>query len=66
MRSWKKGRFEVICNEMKENNLEILALTQTNLRGDVVKHHQGYKLIGKGRDKYPRQGGGIGVIFKEN
>ena len=51
---------------MKSSEIEILALTQTTLRGEIQENFQEYSMIGKGREKLTRQGGGIGIIYNHS
>ena len=52
--------------EMKSSDIDILAITQTTLRGEVQENFQEYSMIGKGREKFARQGGGVGIIYKHS
>ena len=52
--------------EMKSLDIDILAITQTTLRGEVQENFQEYSMIGKGREKFARQGGGVGIIYKHS
>ena len=63
--NWKPGKLEEIIGEMKENCVDILGVTQTTLRGEVNESYDGFVFIGKGRKKQTRNGGGVGVIFRE-
>ena len=57
VRSWKSGKLGDVCEEMKRCNLDVLAVTQTTLRGDVSEGYKGYSFIGKGRKNMTRMGG---------
>ena len=50
--------------EMKCSDIDILTITQTTLRGELQETFQEYSMIGKGREKFARQGGGVGIIYK--
>ena len=64
VQSWKKGKFEEVIREMKENQLDILGVTQTTLRGEINHSHDDFHFAGKGRVKQTRAGGGVGIIFR--
>ena len=63
VRSWKKGKFEDMCTEMMETKLDVMAVTQTTLRGDVVENYRACDFVGKGRNKMERLGGGGGKLL---
>ena len=66
VRSWKCGKLGDICEAMINTNMDVLAVTQTTLRGEVMESHQGFKFLGKGRRDKVRMGGGVGVIVNED
>ena len=51
---------EEICKEMEKCNLNLLAVTQTTLRGSINEYYKDYRMVGKGREKFCKQGGGVG------
>ena len=63
VRSWKKGKFQDVTSEMGRNGLDILTVTQTNLRGKVTTNDGDYTFLGKGRENMSRAGGGVGIIY---
>ena len=63
VRSWK---LEEICREMKSTEIELLAIMQTTLRGEIQEVFQDYRMIGKSRENFSRQGGGVGIIYKHS
>ena len=66
VRSWKIGKLEEICDEMNKADLDFLAITQTNLRGNIDDRFKEYKMLCKGREYFTKQGGGVGLIYKES
>lgn len=65
IRNLGKGKFEDIVHEMDSVGLDMLVVTQTTLRGNVMEVDEidNYKFIGKGREKIKRSGGGVGIIY---
>ena len=59
VRSWKGGKLSDVCEEMKRSRTDVLAVTQTTLRGDVSEEYEGYKFLGKGRKNMTKLGGGL-------
>ena len=51
---------------MESTEIDILAITQTTLRGEIQEVFQDYRMIGKGRENFTRQGGGVGIIYKQS
>ena len=66
VRSWNTGKFEDVCDEMKKNDLDFLAIVQTNMREEITKENDEFKIICKGRSKFQRQGGGLGIIIRKS
>ena len=66
MRSWTIGKFEDICREMKDWEIDVLSVVQTNLREDFKKETSEFMMIGKGRSKFEKQGGGLGIIVRKS
>ena len=48
MLRWNVGKHHDIANEMEENNLDVMAVTQTNLRGNIDEISGNFRFIGKG------------------
>ena len=55
-----------IDEEAKQNNYDLLALTETHMRNDYTWEGQHYKMEGKGRTKNDRKGGGIALMTLKN
>ena len=53
------GKLGEISKEMEKSGIDLLAVTQTNLRGNINEVFNEYRMLGKGRDKFSRQGGGV-------
>ena len=51
---------------MEKNELDILAIVQTNMREELTKEDNKFKIVCKGRSKFQRQGGGLGVIIRKS
>ena len=51
--------------EMEKTGINLLAITQTTLRGDINENFNDYRMLGKGRKNFSKLGGGVGLIFKE-
>ena len=63
IQNWSSGKFQDISREMHSNGLDIMAVTQTNLKGKVIEEDGSFLFLGKGRSKWDRLGGGIGMII---
>ena len=63
VRSWKAEKLEEVCKEMEEVKLDCLAITHTNLRGNVDERFKEFRMFGKGRDHFTKQGGGVGPLY---
>ena len=61
------GKIEDIMSECKEWGLDVLCMTETQMREsleiDDIEHP--YQFIGKGRSKQTRKGGGVAVMWKK-
>ena len=66
IRNWNPGKLQDICKEMNANDLEALAVIQTNIRGSVKEDHEGFLFLGSGREKFARRGGVWGLLLIEN
>ena len=50
VRSWRAGILEEICKENENCNLNLLAVTQTTLWGNIDEYYKDYRMVGKGRE----------------
>ena len=65
VRGWGVGKLEDMSTEMYEWGMDVVALTETHLRERVNECSEQYQMIGKGRSKWLKQGGGIGVMIRK-
>ena len=62
----KLGKLKEICNEINIADLYFLAIIQTNLRGNIDERFKEYSMLCKRREYFTKQGGGVGLIYKES
>ena len=62
------GKLEDIMNECSEWGLDIVCLTETQMREMIEINEKGqeYRVINKGRSKQTCKGGGVAVMMKNN
>ena len=53
-----------LSRELSEWNVDVLGVTETQLRERVELKSDSYCMIGKGRSKQQRKGGGVGVLVR--
>ena len=51
--------------EWKENDLDIIALVETHIRGESTWEGKYYKMEGKGRNLNTKQGGGAAILIRK-
>ena len=68
MNGWGVGKYEDMCDEMHECGLDIIGLNETHLRDriEMNSNPDRYKMIGKGRNIWKKQGGGVGVLIRNS
>ena len=57
-------KFDALSKEMDDNDIDIVCVTQTTLRGNLNRDGTIYNMIGKGRCRMVRRGGGVGVLTR--
>ena len=65
VRGWGVGKFEDICRELNEWKFDMVGLTETHLRDDVRIEGSEYVMIGKGRKKQEKIGGGVAFLHRK-
>ena len=65
MRGWGVGKFEDVCKELSGWKFDVLGVCETHLRDDVRMDGCEYKMIGKGRKKQEKVGGGVAFLFRK-
>jgi len=58
------GKHEDICKELEEQRMDVVAITETHLRGSGCLRSGKYELVYKGRSKQQTKGGGVGIIIR--
>ena len=58
------GKYEDMCKELEEQYMDVVAVTETHLRGNGCLRSGKYKLVYKGRSKQQTIGGGVGIIVQ--
>ena len=66
VRGWNLGKFNGLSEECREWDIDIIGLTETSLRGDLMTEDENFKLIGKGRERIGKKGGGVGIMVRKN
>ena len=61
-----KGKWEDLDHLLNEQDMEIFGVTETHLKGRVEKELEHYSLLGKGREKWIKQGGGVGILVRRD
>ncbi|KAF2348161.1 Ribonuclease H domain, partial [Trinorchestia longiramus] len=66
VRGWKVGKFDDLAEEFENGRLDCLGVVETQMRDRVrlVSKENKYQVIGKGRVKWQKKGGGVGLIVK--
>ena len=59
VRGWDVGKMEDLSREMNEWNIDVVCVTETQLRDRTELIGERYSMIGKGRSKQQRKGGGV-------
>jgi hypothetical protein len=63
---WNVGKFENLCKELEEREMDIFCLAETHLRERVSMNCEKYTSIGKGRSKQRRKGGGVAILYRND
>ena len=66
VRGWNVGKMEDLSREMNAWNIDVLGVTETQMRERIELTSETYRMIGKGRSKQTRKGGGIGVLVRKD
>lgn len=64
-RGWGVGKLEDMSREINERDFD-LGINKTQLRERIEVSSGSYKLVGNGRSKNSRKGGGVGIFVKQN
>ena len=62
---WGLGLLEDLSRELNEWELDVIGVTETQLRERVEMRNENYKMIGKGRSKWRKKGGGVGILVRQ-
>lgn len=65
VRGWGTGKFEDLCKELNEWSLDVVGITETHLRDVVHMEGNEFVMIGKGRRKQDKLGGGVALLHKK-
>ena len=65
VRGWGIGKFEDVCRELNEWRMDLVGITETHLRDAVRMEGSEYVMIGKGRTRQEKLGGGIAVLHRK-
>ena len=66
VRGWGVGKGDDVYEEMKRHEVTVMGVAETQMRGKLNVENDEYVIIGKGRSKQVRKGGGIGIIMRKN
>ena len=61
-----KGKLEDLEELWKQWGMEIVGLTETHLRRLIKWEGDTYNLMGKGREKTQKKGGGVAIMIRNN
>ena len=62
---WNVGSWEDVCKELNEWDIDLVGVSETQLRERIELDDEYYKMIGSGRSKCKKRGGGVGVIVRK-
>ena len=65
VRGWGVGKFQDVCKELNEWRLDLVGITETHLRDVVRMEGDEYVMLGKGRRKQEKMGGGVALLHKK-
>ena len=65
VRGWGVGKFQDVCKELNEWRLDVVGITETHLRDVVRMEGDEYVMLGKGRRKQEKMGGGVALLHKK-
>ena len=57
-------KLEDLSKELQEWSLDVVGITETQMREKVEWETKQYRMIGKGRSKNLKKGGGVGFLVK--
>ena len=63
---WNVGKLEDLSRELKEWEIDVVGITETQMREEVELDYNDYRMVGKGRSKCKKKGGGVGVIVRKD
>ena len=66
VRGWGLGKFEDIFKELSEWSFDFVGITETHLRDRFERESDEYMMIGKGRCRQDKMGGGVALIYKKD
>ena len=66
VRGWHEGKIEDLSMELYEWGMDVMAVTETQLRERVDMCCDRYRMIGKGRSKWMKRGGGVGILIRND
>ncbi len=65
VRGWGNGKLEDISCEMNEWDVDVVGVTETQLRERLEKESDEYFMLNKGRSKWKKSGGGVGMMIRK-
>ena len=65
VRGWGLGKYEDVCKEFLEWKFDLIGVTETHLKGDIRIDEGEYVMIGKGRKKQDKSGGGVAFLHRK-
>ena len=66
VRGWGVGKCDDLYEEMRTHEVTVMGVVETQMREKLKVENDEYVMIGKGRSKQVRKGGGVGVILRKN
>ena len=66
VRGWGVGKFADACKELSQWKLDMVGMTETQLRDAVRMEEDEYVMIGKGRRKQEKHGGGVALLYRKD
>ncbi|KAG0720262.1 hypothetical protein GWK47_048876 [Chionoecetes opilio] len=65
VRGWNVEKMEDLSREMNEWNIDVVGVTETQMRERIELRSETYSMIGKGRSKQQKKAGGVGVLVRQ-
>ena len=54
-----------LSKELNEWEMDVIGITETQMREKVELKSESYRMIGKGRSKWKKKGGGVGIMVRQ-